>query len=438
MQLRRTTLRATDLDDELYLADDGGTGAAAVKDVVRNARRSVRESLRGSILKPEVEEALEEVAPDLLAWLKTMPGIFLEMLVFVSFVAVDVAKNLSMSLALRNSDWQAQGVVIVTASLVLATNLALILVGLIVGVLVDGIASLRQILDVRGAAYRSFGGAAILYALAQICCTMAYTAMAPGTIMLVGQVRLLNTALFSRFLLGRTYKNLQWCLMVLIILSAVVHIWAKDTSSELHALHSADGGPLASKGEGDTTALGFCYLAIYFLAADLASIIIEKSSKEKNVPFWLQMTVISIVSVPITLAMSWLVPTIQALLGSDEAIWGPQMWWATAESAVAQNCVERVMSCGMEAGGFWRDWDQPLIWLALGLNSLAMWTAGFIVKILSSTTKKLAKVIVFCLVYFLGDCWLLRQPEDGSISAGAALAAVQVMTLTYAFFFYSK
>jgi len=175
------------------------------------------------------------------------------------------------------------------------------------------------------------------------------------------------------------------------------------------------------------------------LTADMSVIFLEKSSHTYEVPFWAHTTVISIVSLPIAFGMSFVIPSMQAVLGADESIWGPEMWWAAGDSPVAKGCLERTnMKCGSEAGGFWRGWDAGMIWVALTLGCLNAWAGGFIVQMLSATSKRLAKVVVFGGLYFLGDCLLLRRVEDAPISAVSALAAVQVMALTHAFFMLKK
>jgi len=291
------------------------------------------------------------------------------------------------------------------------------------GASIEGIRAWRKILDIRGVHYRKFGPMAVLFALAQIFQTLAYTVMTPGTITILGQGRLLTTALLSRLLLGRRYIQVQWYVMVMIILGSVLHLLAKQQ---------------ASSGEGNQEmAVGLFYLAMFFASSDTAVVATDGASKEGDVPFWLQEFVISAVVAPVSLAMSVVVPMLQSVAGVDEAIWGPQMWWKEGGSPVAQNCLERtdgILTCGLEAGGFWRDWNQGLVWVCVILGGAQIVGAGLLVRILSGTTKRLAKVIVFGLVYFLGDCILLRTPQDGPISVGASLAAVQVMGLTYAFF----
>lgn len=407
--------------------------AIDMRDVVQNIRRT-------TLLNPEAIEVLAESAPGLLDWLKTGPGFVLELFVFSGFVAVDVCKGLVYALCLKNADWEAQGVLIVASSLVLAQSLGVVVCCMTVGAATEGIRSWKQVLDVRGLAYKKFGKVAILFAMAQIFQTLAYTVMMPGTIKIVGQVRLLTTAVLSRFLLGRRYIETQWYVMVMIIMGALLHILAKREALNIQELELAamgNGNDSGADLQNEAMGLGLIYLSIFFANSDIAVVVSDGISKEGTVPFWLQETVIAIMRIPIAFVMSFAIPVIQSAVGVDEAIWAPQMWWKSGSTPVAQSCLERtdgVLRCGLEAGGFWRDWDQGMIWVALILGCFEWLAAGFIVKILSATTKRLAKVIVFGLLYFLGDCLLLRGPQDGPISMGASLAAVQVMGLTHAFF----
>lgn len=130
--------------------------------------------------------------------------------------------------------------------------------------------------------------------------------------------------------------------------------------------------------------------------------------------------------------------------------WAPQMWWASDGSnfmgsqAAIDWCYDpgrqhhhRVVGpfpggCGLAAGGLWRDWNNLAPWGALFFGSAQSWGAGFLVKLLSSVVKLLAKIVSLGGVFFLGDCWILYEGDEGNLQP-AGVAAVQVILLTYTF-----
>jgi len=195
-------------------------------------------------------------------------------------------------------------------------------------------------------------------------------------------------------------------------------------------IDEGDGGVQDSE---DTAMLGVTYVFTYLFLSDVGSVISEKFLQaEKKTPFHVQKVALEVCGLPWTILMSFVVPIMQRdLLGDKPAKYMPRMWWLGSDCTYESKGQE--LPCGFAAGGLYRDWGHWQIWLALFMLTAQSWVSGLLVKIFSSVTKLLGKVVSVAAVYFIADLWLNRPTDAYPISFGGTVAAVQVMIGTYCY-----
>merc|ERR1719188_1141003 len=110
--------------------------------------------------------------------------------------------------------------------------------------------------------------------------------------------------------------------------------------------------------------------------------------------------------------MSFLVPNLQLLLGENEQRIAYSFWWRSGNT-------------------FFLNWGQAVL-CALVFSTAHSWLSGLVVKKMSSVMKLLGKCASVALVYFVGDCWLLRKPNEEP-PVVCTVTATTVVLGTYTF-----
>merc|ERR1719253_281453 len=103
--------------------------------------------------------------------------------------------------------------------------------------------------------------------------------------------------------------------------------------------------------------------------------------------------------------MSFLLPFLQLMAGAEEGSTQMKriessMWWTGTHLEPPGTGVE-------EPNWLYQGWGSGAL-LALAFNLVGSWLAGMLVKKMSSVMRLLAKAISLGVVYFIGECWLLK------------------------------
>lgn len=465
-----------------------GPRESFLKTVGDNVKDKVGSVIGERALDPAAAAELQAKNPQAAALLTSSTGVALELMIFLIYVGLDMGKSLYSSGVLSASSHfvATEGHQIITSALIINQGLLQLTFAFVTIAVVEGGQGFKNLANLER--YRKFAIVSCLFSLAQVFATMAYTILDPGTIKILGQCRLFETAVLSRIIFNRRYSETQWMLMIIIIFGAILHIMAKQTAESAYELDEALTLSSAQRTDCHITLtsltdafiinrnnshlqpmprrcvvepphphrgnaefiLGLVYVFLYMFCSDIASIVSEMFLKsEKDTPFYIQKATMESMGIPILFLMSFIAPWFSMCVGVDPSRWAPQMWWAAPGSsfmgadtglAWCNNVTAEVhhhprgyaIPCGLAAGGLWRDWCYLPPWGALFFNSCQSWFAGILVKLLSSVVKLLAKIVSLGGVFFLGDCWLLYTPDSGDLRP-AGFAAVQVILLTFTF-----
>lgn len=460
-----------------------GPRESFLKTVGDNVKDKVGSVIGERALDPAAAAELQAKNPQAAALLTSSTGVALELMIFLTYVGLDMGKSLYNSGVLsRHSNFvEVQGHQIITSALIINQGLVQLLFAGITIAVVEGGQGFRNLANLER--YKKFAIVSCLFSLAQVFATLAYTILSPGTIKILGQCRLFETAILSRIIFNRRYSETQWMLMIIIIFGAILHIMAKQSAESAYELNVDLTGSSEQRTEchrtltsltdtfiinrnnshlqpmppqcvvdpgraddgGEEFVLGLVYVFLYMFCSDIASIVSELFLKsEKDTPFYIQKATMESMGIPILFVMSFIAPCFSMAVGVSESRWAPQMWWAAPGSTFMGAdvglawCADVTkhhgvaINCGLAAGGLWRDWRYLPPWGALFFCSCQSWFAGILVKLLSSVVKLLAKIVSLGGVFFIGDCWLLYTPDSGDLRP-AGFAAVQVILLTFTF-----
>jgi len=464
------------------VGSSAGPRESFLKTVGDNVKDKVGSVIGERALDPVAAAELQTKNPGAAAFLTSTAGVALEMVIFLVYVGLDMGKSIFNSAALgRHAAFAEAGHTIVFSSLLMTSSLLQTCLALGTIGFVEGKEGFQRLANPER--FKKFFIVSVLFALANNFATLAYTELPAGTIKILGQCRLFETAILSRIIFNRRYSETQWMLMIIIIFGAILHIMAKqnaealfEETANLHLEHdqrrlchqdlvhlsnetqinrtTSSLQPLiteciiapAESHDGDEgLILGIMYTFLYMLCSDIASIVSEMFLKsEKSTPFYIQKATMDSMGIPVLFATSFFGPWFSMIVGVSESRWATQMWWARegsnfigADRALAwcNNPAEHhghAILCGSAAGGLWRDWGYWQPWGALFFTSSQSWFAGILVKLLSSVVKLLAKIVSLGGVFFIGDCWLLYDEEAGNLRP-AGFAAIQVILLTFTF-----
>lgn len=394
---------------------------------------------RETLLDPGYVQELQRQVPGRLLWLRSSFGLLLQVALFSVYVGLDCGKTIFNSMALKGK------LKIVPQSLPICQALLQVIIGISTAFSLVGKPAFAEAFDWQK--ILKFLPVALVFSAAQSFQVLAYTVLSGGTIKILGQVRLLQTALLSMFVLGKSYQLTQWTVIGLIVLSAANFCVSKEDDKmrwtcfeelkvnrtlipQACAMGDFEGAADNSQAVQTSMALGLCYVFTYLILSDIGSIMCERLLKdEEGKPYYIQKTWMEIGGFPCAILMSFLVPLLQQFLGVAESRWRPQMWWMQNEKCGDENWLAEDEKNLNYCGGFFRNWTWAAA-VALLLNTSHSFLSGLVVKKLNSVVKLMGKCASLALVFFVGDCWLLRVHEPSIL---CMLSAVIVMVGTFTF-----
>lgn len=416
-----------DVDDlPLDLAID----PSEVKSFAQEAYDLKNELQQKTFLSEAVIQHLDKEDSAMLLWLRSSTGFLLQCVLFAVFVGLDAGNSLFKSKAMY-------GTKVVSQSSVVLQSCVQIVLGLGTALMSDGIQGLKRPFEAKNV--KSFGVLALFFGTAQMFNTMSYKRLSAGTIKIIGQVRLLQTAALSKWFLGRSYNTIQWTIMTMVCLSACVYCVGKSDAgalgiqtktvanletqracilsdiSEMIA-NSSKGIPLPALQPDGTFPIpdsckikskpqkvtsdsdfitGVFFVFCYLLLSDLGSIVSEKFFKEDaGTPFYVQKVSIEITQLPMSFLLSFAVPYINqfcAREGDDPNEYLQEMWWR-------------------EGNAFFQGWST-VVFIAMLISTGQSWLSGLVTKKMSSIMKLLGKLSAVVVVYVLNDILMAtRQP----------------------------
>lgn len=415
-----------------------------LSDVVRNSFEKVK---RDTLLDAGYVQELQQQVPGQLMWLRSSLGLFIQVGLFTVYVGLDCGKTIFNSIALKGD------LRIVPQSIPICQAFLQVVLGLSIALSIKGKPALAEVFNLQK--ILKFLPVSLIFAAAQSFNVLSYTVLSGGTIKILGQVRLLQTALLSKFLLGRSYQLTQWTVIAVIVLAAGNFCLGKEDNkmrwacyqelqeieaNESYSLDSTGIPQACIMGNPDATdnkmqevqssmTLGLCYVFTYLILSDLGSLVCERFLKtEEDQPYYIQKTWMEIGSFPCAFILSFLVPLGQSFLGVAEKRWRPQMWWSEHEKCSDPSWASQGTNMNY-CGGFFRNWTVAAV-IALLLCMSHSFLSGLVVKKLNSVVKLLGKCASLALVFFIGDCWILRKLDPSPI---CMIAALTVMLATFTF-----
>lgn len=394
---------------------------------------------RSTLLDEQYVHELRQRQPGLLAFFMSWTGLLVQGGLFAIYVMLDAGKAMFFTAAIRRTD-------VATASIVISQSAAQLLLALCMALTLDGLPGIREAMN--PTMIMKFALVSALFAVAQSFNVLSYAYLSGGTVKILGQVRLLQTAALSSAILGRRYLLVQWAVMASVMLAAgnffLAGLDRKEMVStaeglkgitskfmacneELQSLSQKEFAPeLAPKcnvsdlqertvsGEDSSLIVGVCFVCVYLFLSDLGSIISEKFLKDgSKTNFYVQKATIEVIGLPVSIILSFLTPLLQMSVASskkEREKAEDAMWWNNGK-------------------GLFIDWGF-VVFVALLFSTAHSWLSGLIVKKLSSLTKLIAKCMSLAVVFFVGDCWLLRER---AVAPAECVAAAMVIIGTYLF-----
>lgn len=417
----------------------------------KSLAESVQEAQRRTLLDETFVAELERKEPAMVMWLKSSAGFLAQIGLFVFYVGLDCSKSIFISKALNG------GVATVSQSIPIVQSFLQICLGILSAVSFLGTQALDDIFDMKQ--ILKYAPVALIFAAAQSFQVLSYSMLSAGTIKILGQARLLQTALLSKFLLGKDYMLTQWTVILMIVMSAAVFCsgaaeW-KSRYSCMAGLDTLAGSPDANamavamqgwrgnssdnvlaecrvdaESSDDDFFMGACAVFAYLFLSDIASIMSEMFMKgETDTPYYVQKVWAEIAGFPSAILMSIVMPILQSFLEpDDESKWRPNMWWSSV--CGSQEWFNQDVN-DQRCGGLFLNWRQAVV-CALLFSTTHSWCSGLVVKTLSSLMKLMGKCASLALVYFIGDCWLLAKPDQKPAPV-CVIAALMVMVGTFTF-----
>ncbi|CAK0896992.1 unnamed protein product, partial [Prorocentrum cordatum] len=191
-----------------------------------SATEMLAEVGRKTLLSPEIVQELESSQPETLSWLQSASGLLLQVSLLAIYVLIDTAKGLSSKWAMETGKVQA-------SALVLLNQFASILIGFGMCAKFEGLAKAKAaVVDIE--AIKRFGFVSMLFTVSTILNILAYgTALDAGTVKILGQFRLVLSALLSRFVLGRSYTFNHWMMLLIITITALAFYMGTEQRDEV-------------------------------------------------------------------------------------------------------------------------------------------------------------------------------------------------------------
>mmetsp|Transcript_22519 Transcript_22519/g.59460 ORF Transcript_22519/g.59460 Transcript_22519/m.59460 type:complete len:530 (-) Transcript_22519:428-2017(-) len=409
-----------------------------------------------TLLNPDLKKKLESEKPETVSWLRSHMGFLLQVFAFILFVGIDVGKAVFTSKALKGTRTVSQSIAVVQ-------SLLAVVIGSLTTLCFDGQAGLRRAVSKQQ--FLKFAPQSVIFAIAQCVGFLSYRELPAGTIKILGQARLMQTAALSTLVLKRKYVSLQWIMLVAIVLAAVNFIMGKnmagaffteqhDNEAHLACLastaHMLKNSSLTTPIDlsqpqwscltrafkptsepGDNLALGLAYAGSYLLLSDVGSIISEKMLKDEvSTGFYAQKVTMEVIGCPVAFLMSIVVPLIMRAV--DEPDVSLEWWTGHCYDKARVPCNPDLDGSQCQCNSFFMNWNLWPIWVAVAFSFGQSWMSGVIVKLMSSVVKLVGKCVSLAMVYFVAECWVLYNPARPP-TGSQHVAALCVLVGTYMF-----
>ncbi|CAL1162681.1 unnamed protein product, partial [Cladocopium goreaui] len=325
---------------------------------------------RETLLDPGYVQELQRQVPGRLLWLRSSFGLLLQVALFSVYVGLDCGKTIFNSMALKGK------LKIVPQSLPICQALLQVIIGISTAFSLVGKPAFAEAFDWQK--ILKFLPVALVFSAAQ-------------SFQVIWRV-------------SKEDDKMRWtCFEELKVNRTLI--------PQACAMGDFEGAADNSQAVQTSMALGLCYVFTYLILSDIGSIMCERLLKdEEGKPYYIQKTWMEIGGFPCAILMSFLVPLLQQFLGVAESRWRPQMWWMQNEKCGDENWLAEDEKNLNYCGGFFRNWTWAAA-VALLLNTSHSFLSGLVVKKLNSVVKLMGKCASLALVFFVGDCWLLRVHE---------------------------
>jgi len=431
--------------------------------MIQSLARQVSESFakleQDTLLDPDLKKKLESEKPETVSWLRSHMGFLLQVFAFCLFVGIDVGKAVFTSKALKGTRTVSQSIAVVQ-------SLLAVVIGSLTTLCFDGPAGLRRAVSAQQ--LLKFAPQSVIFAIAQCVGFLSYRELPAGTIKILGQARLMQTAALSTLVLKRKYVSLQWIMLVSIVLAAVNFIMGKNMAgaffseqrdneahlaclaSTAHLLNSSLTTPIdlsqpqwsclthaftPAGGTGDNVALGLAYAGMYLFLSDVGSIISEKMLKDEvQTGFYTQKVTMEVIGCPVAFLMSIVVPLIMRAV--DEPDVSLEWWTGHCYNKARVPCNPDFDGSQCQCNSFFMNWNLWFVWVAVAFSFGQSWMSGVIVKLMSSVVKLVGKCVSLAMVYFVAECWVLYNPARPP-TGSQHVAALCVLVGTYMFLTFS-
>ena len=373
---------------------------------------------RKTLLAPEIVKELAKSEPETLNWLQSASGLILQVAMLAFYVMIDTAKGLS-------SKWAMETGKVHVSALVLLNQFASILIGFSPTVKFEGLEKAKAaVVDIE--AIKRYGITGVLFTVSTILNILAYgTALDAGTVKILGQLRLVLSALLSRFVLGRNYTFNHWMMLLIITITALAFYMGTEQRDELTKANLKamapeecfmdydpriannkgaqcvvvdDDGTVLGTSQPGSKNLGIAYLGAWILTIVSASLITEKFLKASGkTPFYIQKMQLEMSGVWVSVFSAFFVPAV-VQGGAWDPLAAKRLWWTATEL----KCEGRIDPKTVGGNGLFEGF-YGRAWVQLSCAILQGWLGGIIVKRFSTVVKNIAKSLSLILTVFSNE-----------------------------------
>lgn len=420
-----------------------------------------------TLLEEEALKDIDAAQPEVGGFLRTTGGLIFQVILFLFFVTLDVTKSLTVSKAIKGKKAGPNGedMPAISQSLMITGSFLQVTIGLAVAYSNGGMDAVKMC--ARLDQMKRFAIVSLCFALGQAFSTLAYKFLEASTIKILGQTRLLQTALLTTFVMKKGYNQTQWLLITIIVFSALLFSMNKGAAEDLFVMTKSEHQCQADrvlcyeelngidisapesespppavpfnatlhkhchienydKGDADVgdadqgQMIGFICVFAYLFCSDLGSVISERFLKSgATTPFYVQKATIEIVQLPISFVLSFVMPMFQLMLANGDSRMikraEKDMWWKDGQN-------------------LFQNWRLAVV-LALSVTTTHSFMSGLLVKRMSAFMKLIGKVLSLGCVYLVGDVLQVAcDPKEKDCSPlPCTMCAVLVMVSTYTY-----
>lgn len=236
--------------------------------------------------------------------------------------------------------------------------------------------------------------ASFLFALATALANMSFVEGINSALFVVmGKFYTPVAAIGAPFVTGKSYMWLQWGALIILTLASAVFGFLKSSSS--------------GESGNDVPLVAILLVLASAAVSALASLVTEKILKEDDAPFHIKKVRLDVGSIISSLA---LLPILGAIASRAQDIpWASRPWdtetcpsdsvcWDLAQ----QGCQNVGCDCDCTSGVF-AGWDNPLLVLAVFINTVQGWLVGQITEKFSVIHRAIADSFSLLAIYFVCD-----------------------------------